>query len=41
MVISNHIREAIENLYGVFKPYRFTDMEGDVAFPGLCDPAPC
>ncbi|MEM6507616.1 MAG: hypothetical protein AAF711_19430 [Planctomycetota bacterium] len=32
--------ESVKQLYKVFKRYRFTDMEGDPAFPGLCDPAP-
>jgi len=32
--------KAIKALYEVFQRYRFTDLEGDPAFPGLCDPAP-
>lgn len=27
-------------MYEVFRKYRFTDMEGDLAFPGSCDPQP-
>lgn len=34
------IKLAIERLYEIFARYRFTDMEGDAAFPGSCDPKP-
>lgn len=34
------VREATERLYEVFCRYRFTDMDGDLAFPGSCDPKP-
>ncbi len=38
--MSSKTAEAVKQLYKVFKRYRFTDMEGDPAFPGFCDPAP-
>lgn len=34
------VADAIDNLYHVFQKYRFTDMEGDLCFPGSCNPAP-
>ncbi|MEM6328768.1 MAG: hypothetical protein AAF790_00810 [Planctomycetota bacterium] len=30
---------AIDSLYTVFREYKFTDVIGDPAFPGFCDPA--